>query len=125
MDVKEAVDLVLYEGYLDTAPNHGGMWMMFRMGDDPGSERIEKLISAIQFLSVAWEGLPTLDRRVAAALWILGECGISNYESFAAIGRKWRDGYLDQIGRLQTAVELLFFDAYTPPPNQAESPQIR
>jgi hypothetical protein len=94
---------------LDEATGESGIVVDFRMGRDPGSERMRHLIRAIKVLFDRIEGQDKILREVAYSLYLLGTEVPTQIESWARNGATWREGLMDSdLVNLLEAVESLF-----------------
>ncbi len=101
MKPHEAVQLILDEGL---APD--GIVVRLRMGDDPGAERMARLIAALRTVFDDLAGAETLDRQLAYALFALACHGESPVESWGRQGRSWRSELVEmELPTLLLAVE--------------------
>jgi hypothetical protein len=94
---------------LDEARSDEGIVSAFRMGRDPGPERMRRLVEAIKVLFGRIEGQDKVLRDVAAALYVLGTEVPAQIESWGRNGAVWREDLMQrELVELLTAVESLF-----------------
>lgn len=74
----EAVGLILREGRTGEDAPLDAVYMLFRMGDDPGQARMRNLINALRVVFRSLDGRDQIDRELAAALWLIGDMVLSN-----------------------------------------------
>jgi hypothetical protein len=100
----EARDLIVFESY-----DADGVLGALRMCDDPGPERMRRLLLALRCLFEDLRGATSIDRRLAAALHGLAVYSESYSLSGSMQGYKWREGLIvDEIPALGLAVESIF-----------------
>ena len=109
----ELQELVIQEAAaLDSIP------VAIRMGRDPGSERMQRLNSALEELDGLLAGQTSLERRFAYALYALAYHVDTHVQSWIREGMVWRQDFLDdELPRLLMHVEYLldgdmFVDEY-------------
>ena len=105
MSLKEAVALIISEAHAGgkNLPN------TVRRGEDPGTERMLDLISALSTVFHYLEGQTELDRNLAAALFTLGSDVPLTISSLANRGHLWRRGFMeDEVYRMLTEVQSIF-----------------
>lgn len=106
MTFEQARDLILREGSEDAPASY---ILSFRMGEDPGPERMAMLLNALKALYDGLLGQTQLDRRLAYCLHGLATYIPDNIESWSKAGRIWRDDLVrDEQHRLRLAVESIF-----------------
>ena len=94
---------------LDEAGSDDGIVNAFRMGRDPGPERMRRLIAAIKVLFDRIDGQDRILREVAAALYVLGTEVPAQIESWNRNGAAWRPDLVDrELVELLSAVESMF-----------------
>ena len=106
----EALNLVLEEGGSRARASADGLWSDVRFGVDPSADRMAALRYALDVLFESMRNEPTISRALAEALWALGTIVPSNFRSWKANGKVWRDGFEDEVTLLEAAVESIFFD---------------
>ena len=85
------------------------MVVTFRMGEDPGPERMQQLVQAIRVLFDRIADQDKIFRDVAAALFAIGTNVPDNIDSWRRNGRKWRQELEDlELPALMLAVESMF-----------------
>ena len=85
MTLEEATALVLREGMKTEPVPDDAVPMMLHQGDCPSSERISRLIEAIDTMHEAIENDSAIDKQLAGALWIIGveaNSGLGSHRSF-------------------------------------------
>jgi hypothetical protein len=110
MDYEDAKGVVLWE-----ATHVEGLIVAIRMGETVSKERFERLFTAILVIDRHDADAPSLDRKLVAALWLLG----TGPEAQAGA---WVDrATLDRIGELTRRIEAYFrIDAIFPPEKSEE-----
>ena len=79
------------------------------MGDDPGPERMARIIAATRVVFEELRGAEAVDRRLAYALYGLACYCESEVVSWAGRGHSWRRALTDrELPALLTAVESVF-----------------
>lgn len=97
-------ELVLHEG-----TSMDGIVVLIRMGQDPGWDRMKRLIDALKELDEILRGQTTLDRRLSYAFWALAFYGQQDIGSWAREGRPWPPELAnEELISLLTYVECLF-----------------
>ncbi len=82
-----------------------------RGGEDPGPERMRRLVSALAVAFHALKGRGEMDRRLAAALFTLGAHVPLTISSLANRGHVWRKGFMeDEVYELLVGVQSIFED---------------
>ncbi len=99
MTLEEAKALVLREGMMTEPDLSDAVPLVLYQGDSPTSEKMEHLVEAVDIVHEAIEEEPTVDRKLAGALWIIG------VEASNAIGKKWQPQEERDIVALWEAVE--------------------
>lgn len=117
MTLSEALELILSESHQGGADLPG----VIRRGEDPGSERMARLISALGTVFESLTGHTEINRQLAAALFTLGADVPLMVSSWASKGHIWRQEFTEQeIYKLLTTVQSIFegrsLDAGPPPP---------
>ncbi len=107
MSPEEAVKLILAEAHAGGA----GVLVAVRNGEDPGAERMRNLILALKTMFHFLEGQLELDRRLAAALFVLGSEVPLTISSLASRGQRWRQGFMeDEVYEMLLGVQSIFDD---------------
>lgn len=97
-------ELVLHE-----ATSMDGIVVLIRMGQDPGRDRMQRLIGALKELDDILRGQTTLDRRLAYAFWALATYVEQNIHSWVREGRQWPPELAnEELVDLLISVEYLF-----------------
>ena len=105
MSLKEAVELIISEAHASGKDLPGTI----RRGEDPGTERMLELISALGTIFESLDGQTELDRRLAAALFTLGSDVPLTISSLASRGQSWRRDFMeDEVYRMLTGVQSVF-----------------
>jgi hypothetical protein len=100
----EARQLILNEGI-----GERGIVVLIRMGDDPGPERMQRLLDALRVQFTELGDSQTIDRQLAYALFGLANHVEANINSWITQGRKWPDRLVDrELPELLMAVESIF-----------------
>ena len=103
MSPEEAIALIISEA--DRLPSS------VRNGDDPGAERMRRLVSALAVVFHALGGRGEIDRRLASALFTLGSDVPLTISSLANKGHVWRKGFMeDEVYELLVGVQSIFED---------------
>jgi hypothetical protein len=108
MTIEEATDLILGESITSDESGEASLCALLRMGEDPGSERIQDLIRAMRIAYEWSQGSDVIDRRLAGALWTLGETVITHVDSWALGNKIWRTGFETEVLRLRSAIDAVF-----------------
>ena len=113
---EEAVALIISE-----AQGGDGLLVIIRNGEDPGAERMDQLISALNAVFHLLEGHTELDRKLAAALFTLGSDVPLTISSWASKGQSWRRGFMeDEVYQMLMGVQSIFEGRWFEP-DQAET----
>ena len=112
MTSEEARSLILFEGRTSSFEPQA-LFLRVRMGDDPGSQRMERLQEAVEVMCKSLKGQTTLDRELAGAMWVLGTSVIESYDSWQRNGNNWRGAFHREILDLTLAIERVFVDSST------------
>jgi len=117
MTLQEAIELILSESHEGGADLPG----VIRRGEDPGTERMERLIAALGTVFESLTGHTEINRQLAAALFTLGADIPLMVSAWAGKGHVWRPEFMEQeIYKLLTGVQSIFegrsFDAGPAPP---------
>jgi hypothetical protein len=103
MTAEEAIELITSEA--DT------LLATVRGGDDPGSERMRRLVSALAVAFHSLSGRGEIDRRLASALFTLGSNVPLTISSLANRGHIWRKGFMEEeVYELLVGVQSIFED---------------
>ena len=87
-----------------------GLPVCVRMLEDPGPERMRRLLLALRVVFDGLHGRSAIDRRLAGALYYFSACVFQPVTS-GARGVKWRDEFVaTEVVRLEAAVESIFID---------------
>lgn len=108
MNEAEAVGLIILE-----ARNEGdSLLAIVRGGEDPGAERMHRLVSALAVIFHSLGGRVEIDRRLASALFTLGSDVPLTISSLAGKGHLWRKGFMeDEVYQLLVGVQSIFEDS--------------
>ena len=109
MTSDEATGLVLYEG---GGGDERSLHVLFHGGEDPGPERMRRLLAALRVVFDAHAGKTVLDRGLAAALWAIGNTTWDKYWQWPEHRRAERPGLEDEVVELITAVESVFLGTW-------------
>jgi hypothetical protein len=96
---------------IDAGLGESGLAIQARMGEDPGHNYFMDLTRDLKQLFDELQGDTFLDRELTHALFCLGHYVESEYSSWITIG-KMRENLLDDILRLETAIESIFCDMW-------------
>lgn len=103
MSPEEAIALIISEA--DRLP------ASVRNGEDPGAERMRRLVSALAVVFHSVSGQGELDRRLASALFTLGSDVPLSISSLANRGHVWRKGFMEEeVYQLLIGVQSIFED---------------
>lgn len=112
MNTEEAIKIILSEAH----PGVDSLLSGIRNGEDPGAERMRRLVSALQTVFQLLSGQPDLDRKLAAALFTLGSDVPLTISSLATKGRGWRKGFMEEeVYELLMGVQSIFEDRWLEP----------
>ena len=109
MNLEDAVALIITEA------RTGGDSLLasVRKGEDPGTERMRQLTSALRTVFLSISGQAEIDRRLAAALFTLGSDVPLTISSLATKGQSWRRGFMEtEVYELLMAVQSIFEDRW-------------
>ena len=103
MTLEDAKSLVLLEGMKTEPVPDDAVPMMLHQGDCPSSERISRLIEAIDTMHEAIENDTVMDKQLAGALWIIG------VEANSGLGNYWSSEQHDSVQKFDenVVVDLL------------------
>jgi len=105
MTLKEAIELILSESHAGGADLPSAI----RRGEDPGSERMQRLIAALGAVFESLAGHTEINRHLAAALFTLGADVPLMVGSWASKGHVWRPAFMEQeVYKLLTGVQNIF-----------------
>ena len=97
-------ELVLHE-----ATSMDGIVVLIRMGQDPGRDRMKRLIGALKELDEILRGQTVLDRRLAYAFWAIAFYTAQHVDSWVREGREWPPELAnEEVIDVSTYVEYLF-----------------
>lgn len=107
MSKEEARALIISE-----AGNDGdSLLASVRRGDDPGPQRMLRLVSALAVVFHSLNGQSQLERRLASALFTLGSDVPMTISALANKGHVWRAGFMEkEIYELLVGVQSIFDD---------------
>jgi hypothetical protein len=107
MTEAEAAALIISE-----ARNDGdSLFARVRGGEDPGAERMRRLVSALAVVYHSLGGQPEIDRKLASALFTLGSDVPLTISSLAGKGHTWRKGFMEgEVYELLVGVQSIFED---------------
>jgi hypothetical protein len=109
MSFEEAIELILYEA----RGGEDGLLASVRLGQEPGVERMRQLILALGTVFELVEGQTELERKLAAALFVLGSDVPLTISSWASKGLVWRKGFMeDEVYEMLMAVQSIFEDRW-------------
>jgi hypothetical protein len=101
--LQEAFDLVLREGL-----EEDGLCVLVRMGQDPGRERIKKLLEALRVLYEQSREEQHISRSLAYALFAIAFT-VQGYVQGAQRSTEWSDEFVDdEQYRICLAVQSVF-----------------
>ena len=107
MNEAEAVALIISEA----GPQDGSLLAIVRGGEDPGAERMRKLVSALAVVYHSLGGRREIDRKLASALFTLGSDVPLTISSLASKGHGWRKGFMEgEVYELLVGVQSIFED---------------
>lgn len=92
------------------ALGESGLVVATRMGRDLEPARVARLVSAIRTVADSLRGARSIDRELAASLYILGFEVLRQAESWASQSRELPKAVLNSLLNPQGAVEDFFFD---------------
>ncbi|HEV2913427.1 MAG TPA: hypothetical protein VGX92_09105 [Pyrinomonadaceae bacterium] len=111
MSTDDAVALIISE-----ADAGNGLLSSLRAGEDPGTERMRQLISALSIVFQSLGGQTELDRHLAAALFTLGSDVPLTISALASKGQNWRRGFMEvEVYELLMGVQSIFEDRWLEP----------
>ena len=104
MDGAEAREVILFESY-----DEDGVLCALRMCDDPGPNRMRRLLRALRSIFEDLRGATVLDRHLASTLHGLAVHSDSYTLAGSMQGYGWREGLItDEVPALVRAVESIF-----------------
>ncbi|HYY57109.1 MAG TPA: hypothetical protein VE842_07220 [Pyrinomonadaceae bacterium] len=119
MSPDDALALIISEADADN-----GLLGSLRNGEDPGAERMRRLISALGVVFRSLAGQVQIDRNLAAALFTLGSDVPLTISSLASKGRNWRRGFMEvEVYELLMGVQSIFEDRWFEPEPEPEPPE--
>lgn len=109
MSPEDAIVLIISEARTDW----NSLLVSVRNGEDPGTERMRQLISALKTVSDSLGGQASLDRQLAAALFTLGSDVPLTISSLASKGHAWRRLFMEEeVYELLMGVQSIFEDRW-------------
>ena len=103
MNPEEAIALIISEG--------DSLLASVRGGEDPGAERMSRLVSALAVVFHSLSGQTEIDRKLASALFTLGSDVPLTISSLASKGHVWRKGFMEsEVYELLVGVQSIFED---------------
>ncbi|HEX8708278.1 MAG TPA: hypothetical protein VF723_08555 [Pyrinomonadaceae bacterium] len=109
MSPEDAAALIISEA----GTSRDGLLPVVRNGQDPGEERMRRLISALWTVYHSLVGRTELDRNLAAALFTLGSDVPLTISALASKGVSWRRGFMEtEVYELLMAVQSIFEDRW-------------
>jgi hypothetical protein len=112
MSTDDAVALIISEARADG----DSLLASVREGNDPGPERMGRLISALRTVFRAVARQAELDRQLAAALFTLGSDVPLTISALASKGQAWRREFMEEeIYELLMGVQGIFEDRWPEP----------
>ena len=108
LTLDEAVAIVMFEGYPGEEGSDDSLFVLVRMGDDPGTERMEKVIYALNVITTHTGKQHQLDRELVVATWILATEVRGNMQSWARNGLTWRSSFPREVEELSEACHRFF-----------------
>lgn len=112
MTPDEAVSLIISEA----RPDGDSLLAHVREGQDPGSLRMQTLVSALRTIFNSLGKRAQLDRPLAAALFALGSDLPLTISALASRGQTWRREFMeDEVYQLLMGVQGIFEDRWPEP----------
>ena len=112
MSIEDAVALIISEA----RTSGDGLLVSVRKGEDPGTERMHKLILALSTVFNSLKGQAELDRQLASALFTLGSDVPLTISSLASRGQNWRRAFMEvEVYELLMGVQSIFEDRWFEP----------
>ncbi|HVF90490.1 MAG TPA: hypothetical protein VNH22_10515 [Blastocatellia bacterium] len=112
MTPEEAIALAISEA----RPDGDSLLLIVRNGEDPGTERMRQLVSALKTIFHSLNGQAELARSLAAALYTLGSDVPLTISSLASQGHSWRKGFMEvEVYDLLMVVQSIFEDKWLEP----------
>jgi hypothetical protein len=109
MNLEEALALIINE----SRSSGESLLVKVRNGEDPGSERMYRLIEALKTLFNSINGHVELNRQLASALFTLGSDVPLSISSLASRGHNWRRGFMEvEVYELLVGVQSIFEDRW-------------
>jgi hypothetical protein len=105
MSEEEAVKLIISEA----SDDGDSLFACVRNGEDPTTERMRRLVSALAVVYYSLGGQEMIDRKLASALFTLGSDVPLTISSLAGKGHSWRKGFMeDEVYELLVGVQSIF-----------------
>jgi hypothetical protein len=117
MTLEDAITLIISEA----RSSGDSLLVSVRNGEDPGTERMRQLISALTVMYHSLSGHAELNRGLAAALFTLGSDVPLTISALASKGHIWRRGFMEvEVYELLVGVQSIFEDSrLEPEPTEA------
>ena len=107
MTEEQAAALIISEA----RGNGDSLLALVRGGEDPGAERMRRLVSALAVVFHSLGGRREIERRLAGALFTLGSDVPLTISSLASKGHAWRKRFMeDEVYELLVGVQSIFED---------------
>ena len=107
MSEEEAAALIISEARGDG----DSLLAAVRGGEDPGAERMRRLVSALAVVFHSLNGRGEIERRLAGALFTLGSDVPLTISALANKGHVWRKGFMEnEVYELLVGVQSIFED---------------
>ncbi len=107
MTPDDALALIISEA----RPDGDSLLASVKNGEEPGTQRMSRLISALAVIFHSLGGRAEIDRKLAAALFALGSELPLTISSLASRGHSWRRGFMeDEVYELLMGVQSIFED---------------
>lgn len=112
MTIEDAVTLIISEA----RSSGDSLLTSVRNGEDPGTERMRQLITALSTIYHSLSGHAELNRGLAAALFTLGSDVPLTISALASKGHTWRRGFMEvEVYELLIGVQSIFEDRWFEP----------
>lgn len=107
MTSAEAKALVIYEGY---SGEENAAYVLVHSGEEPSRERMQRLLASLKIVFDDLQRQDIIDRKLSAALWVLGNTIMDDWKTSQHNGGKWSDEFGDDVIGLFSIVESIFLD---------------
>ena len=93
---------------IDAGLGENGLIVLARMGEDPGKEYFDTLLTNLFTLFQSNKDSSSLSKELSHALYCVGHFPYLEYTSWIDKGATFRDDLIDQVLHLEMAVQSIF-----------------